>query len=190
MDKYMIRNFAGLYKEAVNERARGCISNFLHNLHQPFSSVFHLLAFDLAGSVKACWRFLINSSMGVLGFGDPAAEVFGIYAKEYRFSDSLRKWGINGKPYIMLPIIGPSSPRDMVGFVGDIFLDPLHYVYPKWFKWAQKPIDFLNDRTQNFEAVDTVFYKSIDPYLNIRNMYLNKSEDVVVEDEPVSDEEQ
>lgn len=187
MDKYLVRNFAGLYKGTVHKNVRSRISNFLHNLHQPFSAVFHLLAFDIDGAAKASWRFLMNTTFGFLGIGDPAADIFGITVKEYSFSDSLKKWGVNGKPYIVLPIIGPSSPRDIVGLVGDIFLDPLHYIYPKWFRYAQKPIDVVTERAENWEAVDTLLYKSIDPYLNIRNAYLNNPDDPIIEDDELDD---
>lgn len=187
LDRYAIKHIARAYKNDVNNTVRLCVSNFLHNLHMPFSAVFRLFSLDIDGATKSVWRFVINTFLGVGGVGDPAKDLFKISVKEFRCSDMLASWNIQGKPYIVLPFMGPSSPRDIIGFVGDIFLDPLHYIYPVWFKWGQKPVDTINDRTENFETVSAVFYKSIDPYLTIRNFYLNLNSNADVEDIDLSD---
>ena len=180
MDKIAVRNVSLAYRKLP---PRSCISNFLHYLHLPASAIFHLVAFDLDGTTRTVWRFIINSLLGFCGLFDPAKDLFNLEPKEFTFCDVLEKWGIGNSPYLMLPLIGPSSPRDIVGFVGGIFLDPVFYMSPVWFKLSQKPLDTIAARADNFEAVDTIFYKSVSPYSVIRNSYLgNQTDDVKGED--------
>ncbi len=179
LDKYMLRNISIAYKYGVNDKMRDCVSNFLHNLRMPCSAIFHFMCLNGKDTTKSVWRFLINSTIGILGLFDPASRLFKLNSKEITFCNVLENYGLVGKPYIVLPILGPSSPRDMIGFVGGIFLDPLYYVYPTWFKFGQKPIEAINDRSNNFEAIDSILYNSIDTYTTLRDMYLKRTDEEI-----------
>lgn len=179
LDKYMLRNIAIAYKYGVNNKLRDCVSNCLHNLRMPCSSLFHLMCLNGKDATNGIWRFIINSTIGICGLFNPAGKLLKLEHKEISLCNVLENYGWVGKPYIVLPVIGSSSPRDIVGFVGGIFLDPLYYVYPTWFRFGQKPIEVINDRSNNFDAVDSVLYNSIDTYTTLRDMYLKKTDEEI-----------
>ena len=105
----------------------GPIVNFSDNVSLPGMVVNNVLQGDIGGTVTNTMRFLLNSTVGVLGLFDPAGAI-GITEVKTDFGETLAVWGVGEGPYIELPLLGPSTARDAVGQVVDFALDPLSQV--------------------------------------------------------------
>lgn len=124
-DRVAIRPVAMAYRKITNPTSRTLISNFFANIESPITIGNDLLQGNLKQAAKATGRLAINTTVGVLGFFDPASEM-GIEASATDFGVTLAKWGIPDGPYIVLPLIGSSTLRDVWRLpVDSYFFDPL-----------------------------------------------------------------
>ena len=126
-DKLILRPIAIVYKGIVPEFVRNRVTYSLNNLSMPITAVNNILQGELAKAGISTSRFLINSTIGFLGFFDPAAS-FGLESENEDFGQTLTVWGIPSGPYLVLPFIGPSNPRDFTGFLSTSLLDPMYQV--------------------------------------------------------------
>ncbi|MCK5227850.1 MAG: VacJ family lipoprotein [Desulfobulbaceae bacterium] len=125
---WLLKPVAQVYGAVLPEDIRGCIKNAFHNLMAPVRIVNNLLQGKFAASGTEMSRFLINSTAGVYGLGDPAKEEFGLETKDEDLGQTLGVYGLGGGIYICWPFLGPSNVRDTIGFVGDSFLNPTSYL--------------------------------------------------------------
>jgi phospholipid-binding lipoprotein MlaA len=126
-DRVAIRPVAVAYRKVTNPTTRTLISNFFANIESPITIANDLLQGNLPQAFKATSRLAINTTVGVLGFFDPASEM-NIQASETDFGVTLAKWGVPEGPYLVLPLLGSSSGRDLPGFMLDRYaFDPLSW---------------------------------------------------------------
>jgi len=124
-DRVAIRPVAVGYRKVTNRTTRTLISNFFANIESPITIANDLLQANLKQAGKATGRLAINSTVGVLGLFDPASEM-GFEASTTDFGVTLAKWGVPDGPYIVLPLIGSTTLRDMWRLpVDSYFFDPL-----------------------------------------------------------------
>ena len=119
-------------------------------------------------------RFVFNTIFGIGGLGDPAGEL-GLYEDETDFGETLHVWGAAEGAYVELPVLGPSTERDAVGKVVDLFLNPLSYVLPKpekYYATGVKVVSKVGDRGRYSDTIDSVLYDSADSYAQARTIYL------------------
>lgn len=122
----LLRPLSTLYNEAIPAIARTGIRNFLDNLKSPVTLANNILQGDIDGAVTTLGRFIVNSTVGIAGFADVAADS-GLEGRDEDFGQTLGVWGAGEGFYLVLPIFGPSNPRDLVGkFIVDPFFDPLN----------------------------------------------------------------
>ena len=126
-DKYVMRPVINGYRAVTTPNFRKNIRTFFANLKTPLTVVNDLLQLNFANAGLALSRFTINSTLGFFGFFD-VADRLGIAPHTESFANTLGYWGVPSGPYLMLPLLGPSSIRDASGMVTDIFLDPITYV--------------------------------------------------------------
>ena len=127
LDTLVLRPVAAMYRGFVPPPVRELVSNFLSNLKTPVILLNDVLQGETDRAMNTLSRFAINTTVGVLGFGDPATDM-GYPAHKEDFGQTLATWGVDGGPYLVLPILGPSNPRDAVGKVVDVITDPIwHY---------------------------------------------------------------
>ncbi len=160
---------------------RHCLSNFFTNMAAPIKLVNNLLQgeVDDAGAVLA--RFLINSTAGVFGFGDPASRDFDIEPREADFGQTLGKWGIKPGIYLCLPGLGPSTLRDTIGFAGDVYLHPYPYISQDWAKdLTYIGVDRVNTISLNPSVYDELKRVSLDPYVASRQAYYEYRQSVIM----------
>src|SRR5512141_1694919 len=126
-DRVAIRPVAVGYRKVTNDTSRRLISNFFANLESPITIANDLLQANSKEAFKATSRLVINSTVGLLGIFDPASEM-DITSSTTDFGVTLAKWGVPEGPYMVLPLIGSTNPRDIASFPVDRYLfDPLSW---------------------------------------------------------------
>lgn len=126
-DRQVVEPVAQQYVSHVPNGLRKGIGGFVYNLNEPIYAVNFLLQGQVDRSIATTGRFVLNSSLGLFGFVDYAAMI-GIAARRTSFDLTLADWGIPAGEYIVLPILGPSSPRKVFADIGEGVLDPLNVI--------------------------------------------------------------
>lgn len=173
VDKIILRPVASAYRAVVPDKARQGVGNVIRNLGQPVTFVNALLQGDPDHAMTTFFRFLINSTVGIGGIFDVASEA-GLQNRKEDLGQTLGTYGVGPGPYLVLPIIGPSSTRDAVGLVGDYFADPYNYYTeegPTYVRWG---VTAVHTRSETIDLVDSVENTSLDPYATFRSAYLQK----------------
>jgi phospholipid-binding lipoprotein MlaA len=150
------------------------ISNFFQNLTYTETVVNEGLQLKPKPFLHAVARLLVNTTLGIGGLFDPATQL-GIPSGDEDFGQTLGYWHVPAGPYIMLPILGPSSVRDAVGRVGDQFVDPKAYINDPWIHYGLWGFEQI-DRRASLLPTDDVIKRAYDPYVFIRNAYLQRRE--------------
>ena len=174
IDRALLRPVGTGYAEVVPQDVQVIVGNVGGNLSEPSNFVNHTLQGDLRGMGVNLFRFVVNSTLGLAGIYDAAAE-FGVPADASDFGETLHVWGAPEGAYVELPLLGPSTERDATGKVVDLFTDPLSYVLPKPEKYigtAARLTDRVGSRGRYAETVDSVLYESADSYAQSRLLYL------------------
>lgn len=160
------------YAKAVPEKARKGIGRALTNLGMPRRGVNCLLQGDVTGTVDEVGRFVINSTIGCLGFMDLAESRCGLQAHDEDFGQTLGRYGVGYGCYLTLPFLGPSNPRDTVGWVADTFLDPVTYLVQELpVRVAVKAGDRVNDTSLRLGDYEKSKETALDHYIWLRETY-------------------
>ena len=169
------------YRAVMPVPARTAVKNFFHNLTTPIRFVNCILQWKGEEAGNEFNRFLINSTLGILGFLDVAKKWGNIDPADEDLGQTLGVWGLDNGFYIVWPFIGPCTARDTIGRVGDFFLDPVTYVDPLLLYAGIKSYDVVN-RT-SFRIGDYQRFKdaAIDPYVAVRDAYIQYREKEVRE---------
>ncbi|MGR3512830.1 MAG: MlaA family lipoprotein [Paracoccaceae bacterium] len=173
-DRVFFRPASQVYGTVVPKPVRQGLSNASANLSGPRSVVNDALQGDVEGAVHNLTRFLVNSTIGVFGLFDFASSDFGLEARDTGFGDTLAVWGAREGAYLELPLFGPSTERDAVGQVVDIFTNPLDGVFDEATEIATATSfpSVLNSRFELADTVDGILYDSADSYAQLRLFYL------------------
>lgn len=174
-DRTAIRPIAVGYRKITNPTSRTLISNFFANVESPITIANDVLQANLKEAGKATGRLAINTTIGLLGFFDPASEL-GMEASSTDFGVTLAKWGVPEGPYLVLPLLGSTTGRDIASFPVDRYLfDPL--------SWYEASHDFNLDAqylptvayliTLRSSAIDAegLLEGVYDPYVFYRDAY-------------------
>ncbi len=174
LDKWLIKPVAQVYVAAVPAFGREAVRNFLANLHEPeiFANNFVQTEFKRAGTTVE--RFAINSTIGIGGIFDVATK-WGLEKQTGDLGQTLYHYGVAEGFYIVIPVLGPSNPRDLVGMVGDGFADPFMYLaddYSRyWVTYARWGTEGIDQRAQNIDFMEQIERNAIDLYAEIRSLY-------------------
>jgi phospholipid-binding lipoprotein MlaA len=172
---WLFKPVAKGYKYAVPEDVRGIFSNFYENLKAPIRIVNNVFQGKPGYAGIELSRFLINSTVGVGGFRDCAKECFGINGHDADFGQTLGKYGVGFGFYIVWPLLGPSSPRDMVGMLADRALTPTTYLSSQSMapeitgSSIHEKINYTSFHIGDYEALKEA---AIDPYIAMRDAYV------------------
>lgn len=123
---YALSPVATGYSKVMPETIRIAFSNFIDNLLFPVRFVNNLLQFKFENSAEELGRFVVNTIWGLGGFMDPAKEELGWVAHKEDFGQTLGFWGVGEGFHVVLPFLGPSNLRDMVGLTADAYVSPIN----------------------------------------------------------------
>ena len=164
-------------------------SNFTSNIATLLSIPNHLAQGNVKEAGDATASFLINSTIGIIGFANPA-EKMGLKAQKEDVGQTLGSYGVGPGCYFVLPILGPTTARDSIGMIADSFVDPFAHV-----TWREKElfgasgnqldylsvkgataVDFRADNEVNFDSLER---NSIDLYSSFKSLYLQNRENKI-----------
>jgi phospholipid-binding lipoprotein MlaA len=175
IDHYFVIPTVGIYFTLVGDSGRRAVHNFLQNLSAPTVFVNDVLQGETHRAGQTLARFLINSTIGLAGFKDPATRKFHIPGHGEDFGQTLAVWGVGEGPYLVAPFFGPQPPRDGVGLLVDTaIIDPWNYVPIKqhiWWDAGRYYFTLLDLRGQTYETVQGVQRSSVDYYASLRSLY-------------------
>ncbi|WP_245890682.1 MlaA family lipoprotein [Albidovulum aquaemixtae] len=150
------------------------LGNVADNLSMPGAVVNSVLQGRPAPALRNTFRFAINSTIGIAGIFDPATAM-GIDAEDTDFGETLHVWGAPEGAFLVLPVAGPTTERDLAGKVVDVFLDPVGAVVGEpetYYIAAAKLGGKIADRQRFSDTVDSILYESADSYAQMRLLYL------------------
>ena len=176
-DKYLLAPLAKGYRIILPTEARKGVRNFFSNLKEPWTFINAALQGDFKNSGTSIMRFGLNTTVGLLGIFDIATSL-GFKKQKEEFGQTLPVYGVEPGPYLVLPLLGPSTVRDALGKVTGFVADPVTIALNKdgkenwlWIGTAVNGIDF---REQNLEKIDNLEATSVDFYATIRSLYLER----------------
>lgn len=181
-DKYLLSPLAKGYRFILPSEIRTGVRNFLSNLTEPWTTINSALQGDFKNTGNTIARFLINSTVGLLGIFDVATEV-GFKKQKEDFGQTLAVHGVGPGPYLVLPFLGPSTLRDALGKITTMYADPVTLALERndkdqwiWIGMAIKGVDF---REQNLEKIDNLNATSVDFYATLRSLYLERRSSMI-----------
>jgi phospholipid-binding lipoprotein MlaA len=173
LDEYVLRPATVVYIDYMPGFARTGLLNMAFNLEEPSNTLNNLLQGKMEGTFTSLGRFLINTTVGLLGAIDVATEL-GLNRKEEQFGEVLGKWGFGTGPYLMLPALGPTDIRNTSGdFVDNSYfpMEGLNF-YFAFLRTGIKALEARASLMQQEQQLD----QAIDPYSLVKNAYFQNSE--------------
>lgn len=174
LDTVLLRPTAKVYRTVLPDPARTGIRNVLRNLRSPLDLANQLLQGDVPGAGNVIKRFVINSTVGLAGLIDVAAEK-GIPYEYESLDQTFAVWGVPEGPYLVLPVLGSSSLRDAFGTAGEFFADPISNYASNtdrtWISYTRAGLYAIDTRSEYLDALDDVKRNSFDYYASMRSLY-------------------
>ena len=182
IDTLLLRPAAEFYTKVLPPPFQRGIRNFLRNLRTPVILVNDLLQGEVDRAGTTLTRFLINTTIGIGGFSDQAGKMGFFYHNE-DFGQTFAVWGVGDGPYLMLPILGPSNPRDLVGTVVEFLVDPINIwannADEDWVIPTRVGLTGVERRAAALDFLDEAKKSSLDYYTTIRSLYQQHRKDEV-----------
>jgi phospholipid-binding lipoprotein MlaA len=169
---WVLKPVAQGYRAVFPEPVRIGVKNFFFNLTTPIRFAGCLLQGKLGPAGRELGRFFINSTVGVLGLGNPAKDYPRFNPPKEDLGQTLGTYGLGNGFYIVWPVLGPSTLRDSVGMVGDYFLDPVNYVTPWWDSAAIDGVNSINATSFRIGDYEALKNAALDPYQALRDAYI------------------
>ena len=187
-DALLVKPAAEFYRFIVPEFARTGVSNFFSNINDVIVALNSLLQGKLTQAGSDVARLIINSTIGLVGLIDVATEI-GLEKHNEDFGQTLGFWGIGDGPYLVLPLLGPSSARDAVGWFGDYYMWPIAYVESDLTRNILIAVRFVTARADLLEASRILETAALDPYEFVRDAFLQRRRNLVYDGKPPPDDD-
>jgi phospholipid-binding lipoprotein MlaA len=175
VDRWAIKPASQVYRDYLPQVVQDSVRSFLRNLRSPIIFGNNVLQGDFEGAGNTLGRFVVNSTLGVGGLFDPAGDQLDMPFKDEDLGQTLGVWGIGEGPYLVLPILGPSNPRDLVGVASEWYLDPLNLYATNndadWVPWVRAGLRGIDTRARSIDVLDELERTSLDYYAAIRSLY-------------------
>ncbi|MDP5209231.1 VacJ family lipoprotein [Microbulbifer sp. 2205BS26-8] len=185
-DRYVLKPAAVSYRQITPIFMQHGISNFFSNLREVSNTFNSLLQGKLGQAGNDAGRFLINSTVGIVGILD-VAQYMGLEEGDGEdFGQTLAVWGVPSGPYLVLPLLGPSTVRDTPARVVDYYTNPITYVDHDPTRYTLRATDIIQDRASLLEAESLL---QGDRYVLLRDAYLQRRDFLIVDGEVDVDSE-
>ncbi len=176
---YLLKPIANGYRFILPQGIRLSVARFFKNLLFPMHFVNNILQFKFKQAGVEFARFGLNTTIGIGGFWDPAEYWLDLNSYPEDFGQTLGYYGVGGGFHLVLPILGPSNFRDLIGLIGDMYLDPICYVGTCYAGHGEIALSLRSSKTINTTSLHIGEYESIkkdalDLYTFIRDAYEQK----------------
>jgi len=180
VDRALLRPLAIGYRAVLPQQMRNGVNNFFNNLRAPTTLLNDLLQGKPKRAQQTINRFVVNSTLGLLGFVDIASSL-GFPAHQEDYGQTLAVWGIPSGPYIVLPLLGPSTARDALGKVPEFYIaDPLWDPDDTAVTVTRFGLRAVDIRSRLLD-LDRIVQMQVDPYLFFREMYLQNRQRAIMD---------
>lgn len=170
--RYVLIPVANGYVAVTPDPVEASVGNVFYNIKMPIYAINHLLQGKPKQSGHNLARFGINTTVGILGLFDPAANRYDMPRRETHLEATLAQYGAGYGVYLVLPILGPSDVRNGVSQVGDYLMNPVVYLTENPATAAVQSFDYLQEFAPRADRYRTLRKKADAPYIFFRNMYL------------------
>ncbi|MEK9684629.1 MAG: VacJ family lipoprotein [Rhodospirillaceae bacterium] len=174
----LLKPIAEVYRYVVPGFVRDGLSNALVNLNSPFVLVNDLLQLEFSRAWITTQRMVINTTVGFGGFIDAAKDNWGIVGHNEDFGQTLGAWGVGEGFYLVLPLFGPSNPRDSIGLFSKAFIDPvsqyLDHIDEKDGLLGRVVITGVDEFSRRIDDLEKLKATSLDYYAAVRSIYRQK----------------
>jgi phospholipid-binding lipoprotein MlaA len=173
-DHLVLRPVARGYVKITPAPVRTSVHNFLDNLAYTKTIINDFLEGKWHDGGTDTARLVINTTVGIGGLFDPASKA-GLDRHHTDFGQTLGIWGVHSGPYLMLPILGPSTVRDAIGLLPDEYSTLPAYIRPAWIPWTIGAMQGVDVRVGLLDE-DKLLDSAYDPYAFVRNVWLQRRE--------------
>ena len=187
VDRYSLKPIAKGYRAVLPQFMRTGVSNFSNNLRTPSSSLNNLLQGKPTRAASDLARFLLNTTIGIGGLFDVAIHA-GLERYDEDFGQTLAVWGVPDGPFVIVPFLGPATLRDAVAIPVNLYTDMLRQVDDSSIRdklWALRVIDLR----YRLLSADRFLEESEDPYITLRESYLQNRRYEIYDGSPPLDDE-
>ncbi|MBS0368803.1 MAG: VacJ family lipoprotein [Proteobacteria bacterium] len=181
-DKYVMRPVAEVYDQAPLPLKTG-VANFFGNIADVWIGVNNLLQGKFVDGLSDGGRFLLNSTVGLLGVFDVASEI-GLEKHDEDLGQTLGYWGVGDGPYLVLPLLGPSNVRDGVSLIGDFHFDPLMQLEDVGARNSLTGLRFVSKRAALLGADTAAEEAALDKYGYMRSFYMQYRRNQIFDGQP------
>ena len=203
IDRAVLKPVAKGYRKVTPRPVRTGVSNFMDNLQYPITIVNDVLQGKLKPAASDTGRLVLNTTVGIGGIFDVASKA-GLQKGDEDFGQTLGKWGVRPGPFVMLPLLGPSTVRDTFGKIPDHYTNPRFYMSHSsgtlghdWVTYGLDAVDIIDIRSRLLETTDPTLERVYDRYAFVRNAWLQRREYLVTDgkvsqpanEEPLEDPE-
>lgn len=183
LDKAVAKPVAETYRKVVPALVRTGVDNVLGNLHDVWSAANHLLQGKLQTSLEMGMRVLTNTFFGLAGLLDPATEM-NLSKRSTNFGQTLGRWGVGSGPYMVLPLLGPSTVRGTAGLLVDRQAAPSRLPDTSAGSYGVTALELINTRTNLLSAGQLLDDVALDRYSFLRDAYLARQRDAQYDGAP------
>jgi phospholipid-binding lipoprotein MlaA len=177
IDRNVLVPVAKAYRTVLPDVVRDSLRDFLHNLRAPLIFANDALQGDFERAGQTFARFTLNSTLGVGGLIDVAGRWGQLPYHEQDLGVTFGVWGVPEGPYVVVPVLGPSDPRDLAGQVAEGFGDPFNYIVTGnpytlyWIPFVRGGVAGIDQRSRYIETLADIERTSLDYYATIRSLY-------------------
>jgi phospholipid-binding lipoprotein MlaA len=183
IDSAILKPVAQTYEAVVPKLVRTGVSNVLGNIRDVWSTANQFLQGKVQYGFEMGMRVVANSFFGLGGLLDPATEM-GLVKRPEDFGQTLGRWGIGNGPYLVLPLVGPSTLRDTAGFLADRTVSPSSLPPTAGGQYSVLAVELVDGRARVLSATKLLDQVALDRYSFLRDAYLAQRRDAVYDGAP------
>lgn len=183
IDKHVLTPVANAYMEVTPRPVQASVSKFYNNLTYPNVFINDFLQGKVGLGISDTCRFVVNSTIGILGLFDPAKHL-GLPAHFEDTGQSLAVWGVHQGPYVVVPFIGPDTVRNTPNLITSTVTNALFYVTNFYITIPLSVLGVIDTRVQAASSVNVVNQAALDPYIFVREGYLQHREFLIFDGHP------
>ena len=183
VDKVVLKPVSTAYTKLVPSFIRTRVTSFFANIEDIPIAANNFLQGNAGAGLSDLMRVLVNSTVGVAGLFDVASRIDGLEKHNEDFGQTLAVWGVGSGPYVMIPILGPSTARDFPARLVDIVMNPLTHVEDNGWRNGLLITDVVDTRANFIPLEATVKAMSPDYYVALRDFYLKRRQNLIENNE-------